>query len=427
VPPDTAVADQRLSRDSHRFRGGTSGSLKLCGARVALDAHSAIAADVEIGQGRIQSILPRARRSRPPSPLARETVEVDLSGYLLLPGLINAHDHLEFTLFPRLGNGPYLNAEQWARDIYRPDSSPVREHLAVPKPIRLWWGGIKNLVCGATTVCHHNEFRPDVFGDGFPVRVVRRYAWSHSLLFGGDLAAMFPAGDSRTPYIIHLGEGTDAASAAEVFDLDRRHLLDARTVIVHGVALDDAGHELVIRRGAALIWCPGSNLFTLGATLSPQRIGRNPRTALGSDSALTAGDLLDQIRIACDLGTPVDEAFGLVTTRAADVLKLQSGEGSLCAHSVADIIAVCDTGLSPAATLVRLVADQIELVLSAGVPHLLSREMASRFPSELQAGLSGIVVDGSERYVRAPVTLLLREAKKRLGEAMRLAGKEVRE
>ena len=425
MPPDTAVADQRQSRNAEHSPAGAVRSLKLCGARVTLDAHSAIAAEVEIEQGQIRRIIPSARRGRSVSHRDRETVEVDLTGYLLFPGLINAHDHLEFSLFPKLGRGPYPNAEQWARDIYRPDSSPIREHLAIPKSIRLWWGGIRNLLCGATTVCHHNEFRPDIFDVGFPVRVLKRYAWSHSLLFGADLDAAFTATNSDTPYIIHLGEGTDAASTAEVFELERRRLLDARTVIVHGVALDDAGHDLVIRRGAALIWCPGSNLFTLGKTLSPQRIERNPRTALASDSALTAGDLLDQICTARELGIPPDQIFDLVTTRAADVLKLEHGEGLLRAGSIADVIAVPDNGLSPAATLVQACADQVELVLSAGVPCLLSKPMASRFPSEFQAGLQEMVVDGSERYIRAPVTHLLHEAKEKLGAAVRLGGKDI--
>jgi hypothetical protein len=422
VSLDAAIADRPLPQDAVPSAGGFR-SLKLCGARVTVDANSAVMADIEIERGRIQQIIPCPQRG---SHLSPAWESVDLAGYLLLPGLINTHDHLEFSLFPKLGNGPYRNASEWAKDIYHPDNSPIREHLAIPKPVRLWWGGIKNLLCGATTVCHHNEFRSDVFDDGFPVRVVRRYAWSHSFQFGGDVASGFPWNDPGVPYIIHLGEGIDAESAGEVFELDHRALLDARTVIVHGVGLDDTGHDLLIQRGAALIWCPGSNLFTLGVTLPPDRVRRNPRVALGSDSSLTAGDLLDQIHIAHELGVPAEQVFDLVTKCAADVLKLQDGEGSLSTGSIADIIAVPDRGLSPAGTLIQATAEQIELVLLGGMPHSLSKPMVSRFPSSIQTELEEIVVDGWERYISAPVARLLQEARKSLGGKLRLAGKCIR-
>jgi cytosine/adenosine deaminase-related metal-dependent hydrolase len=421
---DVTSSDQRQTKHADRSEVEPC-TMTLRGARLVTDACSAIAADVEIGQGRIRNIIPRSGVSPRQLSRDRKTAEIDLTGYLLLPGLINAHDHLEFGLFPRLGHGSYRNAEEWAKDIYRPESSPIREHLHVPKPIRLWWGGIRNLLCGVTTVCHHNEFHGDVFADGFPVRVLKRYAWSHSLYFGGDVAAAFRTSDSKTPFIIHLAEGTDAASAAEVFELDRQGLLDGRTVIVHGVALDDMGHDLVANRGAALIWCPGSNLFTLGATLSSRRTERNPRTALGSDSALTAGDLLDQIRIAYGLGIPAERIFELVTTRAADVLKLQNGEGELRAGSVADIFAIPDIGVSPAATLVQATMDRVELVLSAGVPRLLSNQIISRFPEGVRAGMETIVVDGLQRCIRAPVSYLLEQARHWLGGMVTLAGQEV--
>jgi cytosine/adenosine deaminase-related metal-dependent hydrolase len=426
VSRDAAIAEQQRPKDVGPFQGAPR-PLKLRGARVTVNAHSAVLADLEVAQGRIQRIVPPPTTAQRVPVADPRAAEVDLTGFLLLPGLVNAHDHLEFSLFPKLGQGPYLNAEQWAKDIYHPESSPIREHLRIPKPSRLWWGGIKNLLCGATSVCHHNEFRPDVFSEGFPVRVVKQYAWSHSLQLGGDISSVFRQSNHESPFVIHLGEGTDAESTAEVFELDRRGLLDARTVIVHGVALDHEGHDLVIRRGAALIWCPGSNLFTLGQTLSLEKIQLNPRTALGSDSSLTAGDLLDQVRTAHELGVPAEQIFDLVTTQAADVLKLQDGEGTLLAGSIADIIAVPDCGISPAATLIQLTADQIELVLLAGVPHLLSRQMVSRLPSLIHGTLGRIFVDGSERHISAPVTRLLPEAEKWLGGTTSLAGKHVRQ
>jgi cytosine/adenosine deaminase-related metal-dependent hydrolase len=94
-------------------------------------------------------------------------MKLDLDGHVVLPGLINSHDHLEFNLFPRLGRGVYPNATEWARDIYHPERSPIREQLQVPKPVRLAWGGLKNLLSGVTTVCHHNPYERKIFGAGF--------------------------------------------------------------------------------------------------------------------------------------------------------------------------------------------------------------------------------------------------------------------
>ena len=425
MPSDAPAAEQRQATDT-AVRGSPGlGCLKLRGARIARDAFSAVTGDMEIEHGRIRRIVCDDGSAGPATRESSPGVDVDLTGYLLLPGLINAHDHLEFNLFPRLGRGPYKNGQAWAADIYRPDRSPIREHLEIPKPVRLWWGGIKNLLCGVTTVCHHNEYWADVFEDGFPVRVLKRYAWSHSLALGGNIEATFQGSAPDAPYIIHLGEGTDAAARDEIFELDRRGALSARTVIVHGVALDDAGHDLLLQRGAALVWCPSSNLFTLGATLSPQRTERHCRTALGSDSALTAGDLLDEIHTAHALGVSAQQLIGLVTTRASDVLKLENGEGRLQVGSIADVVAIPDRGLSPAATLVRTTFDQIGLVLLAGVPQLLSTRVVAQVPEQLAAGLNRIDVDGVERWIRAPIEGLMKQAVARLGREVRLAGKRI--
>src|SRR5580658_8502461 len=102
-------------------------AFRLTGARVALVARRAEFIDLALRRGRIL----------PFGSAVSGGPQIDLTGHLLLPGLINVHDHLEFNLFPRLGRGPWGNASRWAADVYRPAASPVREHLLVPKRTRL--------------------------------------------------------------------------------------------------------------------------------------------------------------------------------------------------------------------------------------------------------------------------------------------------
>jgi hypothetical protein len=340
--------------------------------------------------------------------------------------LINAHDHLEFNLFPRLGNGPYLNSEEWARDICRPDRSPVREHLCVPAPVRLWWGGIKNLLAGVTTVCHHNPYDP-LFDLGFPVRVVRRYGWAHSMVFERDVPGAFSATDRNAPFVIHIGEGTDTRSQDEIFALERMGALDERTILVHGVAFTQGGHQLWQQRGAGLVWCPTSNRFTLGATLNARSVCEFERAALGNDSALTArGDLLDELQAAHRAeGASAESLYRMVTESAAAILRLTDGEGRVQPGSVADLIAIPWNDETPADAVVNLSIARVEMVVISGQLQSASAEMASRWPQSQTEGLENISVAGLHRRVRAPVSWLLSETSTHLPEGIHLAGRRV--
>ncbi|HEX5413025.1 MAG TPA: amidohydrolase family protein [Terriglobia bacterium] len=405
-----------------------SSSLLLSGGWVALNASATVRADLEISNGRIVRLIDRGRKEHGPERVnANEgRAEISVEGCLILPGLINSHDHLEFNLFPRLGRGPYPNFEKWADDIFHPEASPICEQLAIPKPVRLWWGGLKNLLSGVTTVCHHNEYEKSVFGAEFPVHVVKRYGWAHSLRYGNNVREAFLSTPRGAPFIIHLAEGSDAQSGDEIFDLDRLGALDARTVIVHGVGLTERGHELRRQRGAALVWCPTSNRFTLGATLDAAGLGAQDRIALGSDSALTAeGDLLDEIRAAHSEGMDPGQIYSMVTGSATDVLRLRNGEGKLQPGSNADLLVVKRRDLSPAEVLISTRLDSIEMVMVSGQPHLVSARMAVGCPPHLLNGFEDIDVEGTSCSVRAPVRQLLTDPLACLGAEVRLAGKRV--
>lgn len=393
-----------------------------------LNSSATFRADLEISNGRIVRLIDGRRKD----PISERTgsntrcTEIPVDGCLILPGLINSHDHLEFNLFPRLGCGPYPNFEKWADDIFHPEISPIREHLSIPKAMRLWWGGLKNLFSGVTTVCHHNEYEASVFGADFPVHVVKRYGWAHSLRFGKDVRQAFLSTPRNAPFIIHLAEGSDRRSADEIVELDRLGALDSRTVLVHGVGITQRGHDLRRRRGAALVWCPTSNRFTLGTTLDAAALGGQDRLLLGSDSALTAeGDLLDEIRAAHQEGMDPRQIYSMVTGFAADALWLRNGEGNLQPGANADLLVVKQKDLSPAEILLNTRLDTIEMVMVSGKPHLVSPVAAVRCPPDLLNGFEDIEVDGISCFVRAPVRQLLKDPFAYLGANIRLAGKRI--
>jgi cytosine/adenosine deaminase-related metal-dependent hydrolase len=390
----------------------------ICNAQISVGPEERAGAALSVSNFRIESIGVEK---------AAAASSLDLKGFLLLPGLVNAHDHLEFALFPRLGAGEYRNSVEWAEDIHCRNAEIIAMHRQVPKDVRLWWGGIRNLLGGATTVSHHNPYDAGIFDNDFAVRVLRDYGWAHSMTMDSGVAQKKRQTQAGVPFVIHLGEGIDQRSEDEITELHSLGALDENTVLVHGLALDKKGRALLRESEAGLIWCPSSNVFLFGRTLSAEVIESVPRLALGSDSPLTAiGDLLDELRFAWDLTQlHPDTMYHLVTRRAAQLLRLREGQGSLRPGSVADIIAVRDRGFSPAETLTSLSYLDVELVLIGGRVHLASDEIRQRLPYGARVGLQPIVVEGTLRWVRAPVERLFRETEPHLPDGIFLGGKRV--
>ena len=367
--------------------------------------------------------------------VARDTRHgaLDLTGYVLLPGLINAHDHLEFALFPNLGRpsdqSPFRNATEWAQEIHQVYAHTIAQHLQVPLETRLWWGAIRNLLAGVTTVCHHNPLHPALTVPGFPIRVLGNLGWAHSLAFDPNIVARFQCTPADSPFIIHAAEGTDPQSCNEIMELDRLHLLDDRTVLVHGLALGPRQVALLSQRGAAVILCPTSNRFLFNQTLSTDLLTAIERKALGSDSPLTAsGDLLDELHYLHS-EQAVDPAilYNLVTTNPAEVLRLKQGEGRIMSGKRADFIAVRDIQSTPAQTLAQLTSADVELVVLEGRVQVASPTLYARLPEHHRSGLHLLEIEGIERYVRAPLPHLFESAEQILGPCkLRLGNKEVR-
>ena len=379
---------------------------------------------IRIEEGRIGSICDQADA---------KGQALDLSGYVLLPGLINAHDHLDFGLFPNLGRAPgappYQNSTQWAWEINRVHSAVIRRYKQIPKTSRLWWGAIRNLLCGVTTVCHHNPLHEDLTHPDFPVRVLSSFGWAHSLAFDPQLKTTFWQTPTDQPFIVHAAEGIDAGSRNEIAQLDRMHVLSERTVIIHGLACTNAQISLINRRGASLVVCPTSNRFLFAKTLSRELMASVGRVSLGSDSPITAsGDLLDEVNYLNErIGLDPNAIYRMVTSSPAEMLHLTSGQGQIVESGLADLIAVRSRQDTPALVLAGLTYRDVELVLLGGRVQMASHALYPRLPQNLRAGLSLLEVAGHRRWVRSPAQMLVEAAENVLGQGKLLLGqREVR-
>jgi cytosine/adenosine deaminase-related metal-dependent hydrolase len=396
-------------------------ALRLSGAYCAIGPNEILRSDITVRGNTIESIDSLDLTREPTN-----TSEIDLGGYIIFPGLVNSHDHLEFALFPKLGDPPYQNAVEWALDIQESKASTIALHKQVPKECSLWWGALRNLLCGVTTVCHHNPLDPVFLHEEFPVRVVSQYGWEHSVAFAKDISFALQHTNADEPFIIHACEGVDRSAALDLKTLNELGAIELRSVLIHGLALGDRGIALLNERQASLIVCPSSNMFLFGITHTHKQLRSIQRLGLGSDSPLTAaGDLLDEVRFVrsqCNL-LP-EEIYVLVTDRPANILRLQKGEGTLRPKAVADLIAVRHRNNSPSETLSSLSWRDVELVIIRGRVQLASTEMLERLPSQAKQRLSPLTVDGTVRWLATPVSELYDAAAKVLGD-VRVGGLSV--
>ncbi len=368
-------------------------------------------------EGEARSIRMRKRILAIDQPPQSGDQIVDLDGRIVLPGLINAHDHLELNHYGALkGRERYGNAREWIDDL-RPvirDRTEIREKSRINLADRLFIGGVKNLLAGVTTVAHHNPMYR-AFGLHYPVHLVTGFGWAHSLGMehgpvgahgepGGVVADAAASTPANRPFIVHAAEGVDGCAAGEIDTLEAGGVLRGNTVLVHGLAVSAAQWHALFARGVALVWCPASNLFLFGRTLcmpsvldAPQAAGR---VCLGSDSRVTgSNDLLEELRVAADTGVAPDVLLRMVTTWPAQVLHLEDA-GRVRVGAAADLLVIPALDDSPAEALLRCRRRDVSLVVRRGTPMVGEPALAHAFDAR-RTHTRTIEVDGCPRVAQA--------------------------
>jgi len=379
---------------------GLTKDLFLCNARVALDPWHTVQATVLVRGGRIESVLPNYD---PPANLGRFARVIDLSGHLILPGLVNAHDHLHFGIFPRLGLGPYPSWREWASDIYHPEEPPLRSLLDIPKDERLWWGMVRNSLSGVTTVCHHDKHHSFLDSVELPVTVHSNFGWAHSL-DDTDWAERYAQTPAEWPFIVHFAEGLDPRSRGEALRLERRINMNDRVVLVHAVGVTKRSWHKLQAASAWVVWCPTSNLHILGRTLARDLLLNYPFVALGSDSPISAaGDLLAELQAASKMfDLPSDLLYQMVTTRAARLLRLSAHEGAITEGGIADLLVIRDRSLSPCQSLAALERCDLTAVMHKGKFTVASEEFNAILDETTRPNLFPLERHGLRWFVAAP-------------------------
>ena len=339
-------------------------------------------------------------------------LDVDLGAGVVMPGLINAHDHLHRNHYPRLGSPPYPDVYAWGEDLHSRFKSEIDRAKTLPRDRALLFGALKNLVGGVTTVVHHDKWE-SLFEEAFPIRVVPLRV-AHTLRLEDDLERAFrPHGRTMgQPACIHLAEGRGREVAEEVRALERMGWVNDELLAVHLVGADDGGIELLRKHHAAVVWCPTSNAFLYEATAPAKLFAPGIDVLLGTDALLTGeGTLLHELRAARKLRLLDDHRLRAAVGHVA-AQRLRIPTPSLAAGSRADLLFVRRPIFD------ALPAD-VALVITEGVPQLGDEVFAGLFDA-CGVAVEPLVVGGTRKLLAAPLGSVARQVMELTPECRRI-------
>jgi cytosine/adenosine deaminase-related metal-dependent hydrolase len=345
-------------------------------------------------------------------PVKAGRLQLTFDNAMAFPGLINSHDHLDFNLFPQLGNKIYNNYTEWGTYIHQQYKDEIAAVLKIPVTLREEWGIFKNLICGVTTVVNHGEKTKT---KKRLISVYEQYQCLHSVQFESNwrLKLNHPL-RLKLPVVIHAGEGTDRSSRKEIDTLIKWNLLRKTLIAVHGVAMTTSK----AKKFKALVWCPQSNYFLLDKTARVDKLKRNTTILFGTDSTLTGHwNIWEHIRTARQTKLLPDiDLYNTLSLNAAGIWGTSNGK--LSKGKKADlVITKIKDGKNNLESFFATEPESIILVLHNGRIRLFDAELLPQLAGTDTSGFSKIYINGVCKYVRGDVPKLMQDIKQYYPEA----------
>ncbi len=330
--------------------------------------------------------------------------QLNFDNALIFPGLINSHDHLDFNLYPQLGNKIFSSYTEWGEHLHEQYTNEIVDILKIPTSLRAQWGVYKNLLCGVTTVINHGELLDlkdeliTVFEDTHVI---------HSVQFEKNWKKKLNNPLKRKQTVtIHVGEGTDRPARQEIDRLIRWNLFRRKLVGIHGVAMT----ERQAKSFEAIVWCPQSNFFLLNQTAQIDVLKKHSPILFGTDSTLTGSwNIWDHLYQARKTGLLSDRMlYHSLNQNPAKTWKLNSGE--IAVGKDADlVVAATKKDKAGLESFFAIDAEDLLLVMHKGQVRLFDESLLTNLRQLDPDDFSKYYIHGVCKFVKGDLPGLMQQ------------------
>ncbi len=337
---------------------------------------------IVIDDGMIQSVS----LQKPNIPNA---IDIDTQG-IIFPGLVDVHNHVSFNVFPRWQPGKlFSNRYEWREDDeYKENVSNPYENLRsryfcemnTYGEVRALVGGTTSILATAPSNCIKGHVRNLDHDSGFyGLFELDRSHIKNSVNFPTEVDEIqeFLLNGQSEAFFIHLAEGIDESSSAEFEKLNDLGLLSAKTIIIHGTALELNQYKMMSEKGASLIWSPRSNIELYGQTADILSALENDVTiAIAPDWAITgSSNILDELYYAAEWNNAHLEGHlsdkdlvEMVTINPAMIAGIAEYVGTIQVGLHADLLIIQGDKHHPYRALIEADPSDVQLVMVNGIP-----------------------------------------------------------